>query len=167
MKKITGKVFVILSFAILLLALAATTVWIVGPYFCQDPMIELNKQTPVVIWKDTENRVIWNQRTYDAQWRFPVKLKDISPYVIKVMLATEDANFYSHSGVDYFAIARAVKQNIFFQRRISGASTITMQLANFTLSGKRSWSKKIIQAFRARKLEQLYSKERILEEYLN
>jgi penicillin-binding protein 1C len=167
MKKITGKVFVILSFAILLLALVATTVWIVGPYFCQDPMIELNKQTPVVIWKDTENRVIWNQRTYDAQWRFPVKLKDISPYVIKVMLATEDANFYSHSGVDYFAIARAIKQNIFFQRRISGASTITMQLANFTLSGKRSWSKKIIQAFRARKLEQLYSKERILEEYLN
>ena len=167
MKNFSGKVFIIFGFLILLLIFILAIVWIIGPYFCTDPMIELNRQTGVVVWKDNENRVIWNQRTYDAQWRFPVKLKDVSPNVIKVMLAAEDANFYSHSGVDYFAIARAFKQNLLFQRRISGASTITMQLANFTLDGKRSWSKKIVQAFKARKLEQLYSKEKILEEYLN
>jgi penicillin-binding protein 1C len=167
MKKFTGKVIVIVISTILLLTILLAIGWLIGPFFCQDPMLELNKQTGVVTYFDNENRVIWYRRTYDAQWRFPVKLKDISPNVIKVMLATEDANFYSHSGVDYFAIARAFKQNILFQRRISGASTITMQLANFTINGRRSWSKKFIQAFRARKLEQLYSKDRILEEYLN
>ena len=108
------------------------------------------------------------RRTYDAQWRFALKLSEISPETVRIMLAVEDRNFFLHKGVDFGAFFRAFSQNLRHGRIISGASTITMQLAGMTQTGpRRSLKRKLEQIIRARRLEQLHSKERILEEYLN
>lgn len=138
------------------------------PGMTPDPMTILERQTPARIWLDETGRIIHTRRTYDAQWRFELKLSEISPETIRIMLAVEDRNFYRHNGVDPAAFFRAFSQNLRHGRIISGASTITMQLAGMTQTGpRRSLKRKLEQIIRARRLEQLYSKERILEEYLN
>ncbi len=142
-------------------------VWFAAPYYADDPMNELAKQTPVRTWYDRNGKILWHERTFDAQWRFPVPLSKISPNVIRVILSAEDASFYEHSGVDYSAVCRAAWQNVAFVRRVSGASTISMQLAGMTLPGKHGFKRKFIQAVKARKLEMRHSKEEILTEYLN
>ena len=151
-----------------LLALGSA-VWIAAPYFVADPLIELReKQTPVRIWRDRRGEILWHERTYDAQWRFPVPLDRISPHVARVILAAEDSSFYEHSGVDYAAVCRAAWQNLVSARRISGASTISMQLAGMALGpGRHDLRRKFLQAAMARKLERLHSKDEILAEYLN
>ena len=138
------------------------------PRLMSDPMAELERQTPVRIWTDEQGRILHVRRTYDAQWRFDVELDQISPEVIRTILATEDRNFYQHHGVDFAAVFRACGQNLTHGRIVSGASTITMQLAGMTETGpRRSLFRKFRQFLKARRLEQLYSKDRILKEYLN
>ena len=133
-----------------------------------DPMTILEQQTPARVWLDENGRGVHVRRTYDAQWRFELKLGEISPETVRIMLAVEDRNFYQHKGVDLAAFFRAFSQNLRHGRIISGASTITMQLAGMTQTGpRRSLKRKLEQIIRARRLEQLYSKDRILEEYLN
>jgi len=142
--------------------------WIASPYFVEDPMELLARQTPVRTWTDRNGHVLWHERTYDAQWRFPVPLDRISPHAVRVILAAEDASFYRHSGVDYFAVCRALWQNLVSGRRISGASTISMQLAGMALPpGRHDLKRKFLQAAMARKMEKRHAKEEILEEYLN
>ena len=138
------------------------------PSMTPDPMIELKKQTPARLWLDENGRIVHVRRTFDAQWRFEVKLSEISPETVRIMLAVEDRNFYRHNGVDLAAFFRAFSQNLRHGRIISGASTISMQLAGMTQAGpRRSLKRKLVQIIRARRLEQLYGKNRILEEYLN
>ena len=138
------------------------------PRLTPDPMADLGQQTPARVWLDESGRTVHVRRTYDAQWRFAVKLSGISPETVRIMLAVEDRNFYRHKGVDFGAFFRAFSQNLRHGRIISGASTITMQLAGMTQTGpRRSLKRKLEQVIRARRLEQLHSKERILEEYLN
>ena len=138
------------------------------PRFEPDPMKELRKQTPSRIWTDEYGQVLHVRRTYDAQWRFEVPLARISPTVVQTILLVEDRNFYRHGGVDFSAAFRAFFQNLRFGRVVSGASTVTMQLAGMTEEGpRRSLMRKVRQIIKARRLEQLYSKNQILEEYLN
>ena len=147
---------------------AGIAVWIAAPFAVNDPMIALARQTPCRVWTDRGGHVLWNERTYDARWCFPVPLEKISPHAIRVILAAEDASFYRHSGVDYAAVCRALWQNLSSARRISGASTISMQLAGMALPpGRHDLKRKFLQAALARKLERLHSKEEILTEYLN
>ena len=94
------------------------------------------------------------------------------PEVIKnAFISAEDKNFYSHVGVDIKALGRAVLgniQNFGTGRRSKGASTITQQVAkNFLLTNERSYVRKIKEAILALRIEQAYSKDRILELYLN
>ena len=150
------------------LLVAGWAVWIVAPYCVDDPMDALARQTPVRTWTDRNGYVLWHERTYDAQWRFPVPLRRISPHAVRVILAAEDAAFYDHSGVDYAAVCRALRQNLVSGRRISGASTISMQLAGMALPpGRHDLKRKFLQAVLARKMEKRHTKEKILEEYLN
>lgn len=147
---------------------AGWAVWIVSPYCVGDPMELLARQTPVRTWTDRDGRVLWHERTYDSQWRFPVPLDRVSPHAVRVILAAEDASFYEHSGVDYAAVCRAAWQNLVSARRISGASTIPMQLAGMALPpGRHDFRRKFLQAALARKMEMCHSKKEILEEYLN
>lgn len=97
-----------------------------------------------------------------------VKLSDISPWLVKSTLAVEDRRFYEHAGVDLRGLARAAWVDVRHLSKQQGASTLTQQLArNLYLSHERTWTRKLKEAWYAAKLEQTYSKEEILELYLN
>ena len=162
------KISAYLLFGVLSFLISGAVCWFAAPYFVPDPMEFLEKQTPVRIWLDRNGKEVYLERTYESQWRFPVPLDRISPHAVRVILAAEDSGFYSHRGIDYASVLRAAWQNLSSFRVISGASTITMQLAGMCLPEKRrSPRRKLIQAIYARKLEMCHSKSFILEEYLN
>lgn len=87
---------------------------------------------------------------------------------IDLFLLAEDKRFYSHGGVDWISAGRAFIQNVLSKERVSGASTITMQLARIIEpSAKRNWSAKIKDVWNAHRLESRFTKNQILELYLN
>ncbi len=98
-------------------------------------------------------------------------IKVIPKQVIDAFLSAEDKNFYTHSGVDLTGVARAIVvniQNIGKGRRLVGASTITQQVAkNFLLSNEASYERKIKEALLAFRLEKAFTKDQILELYMN
>ena len=154
--------------AFLVFAVLALAVWIAAPYCVADPMIRLRQITPAHTYLDRNGVPVFYETTYDYEWRFPVELKDIAPDAVSIMLSAEDYAFYDHGGVDYQAVLRALWQDVRNLKIISGASTITMQLAGFALADHRpSLVRKFKQAAMARRLEQLYTKDEILTEYLN
>lgn len=100
--------------------------------------------------------------------RTSVKLDQISPYLVKATLAVEDRNFYHHIGFDVKGMARAVLVNIEHLDTVQGASTLTQQLArNLYLSHERTWTRKAKEAMYTAQLEMKYSKDEILQMYLN
>lgn len=99
--------------------------------------------------------------------RTPIKLKDMPPYVYQASIAIEDKNFYKHFGFDFLGIIRAAKNSVLNQS-LQGGSTITQQLVkNALLTRERTWQRKIKEAFLTIATEVLYSKDDILEMYLN
>ena len=108
---------------------------------------------------------------YALQKRLFIPYESIPKKVIYSFLSSEDKNFFSHPGVDAKSITRAIiknLQNIFSEKRLEGASTITQQVAkNFLLSSEVSLKRKIKEAILAFRIERAYTKERIMELYLN
>ena len=97
-----------------------------------------------------------------------VKLENVSPWMVKAILAAEDSKFYKHSGIRPVAILRAATIDLVFRGAHQGGSTITQQLArNLFLSKEKTIMRKIKEAIIALRLEKVYSKEQILEMYLN
>jgi len=100
-----------------------------------------------------------------------VPIEVIPPIVKQAFISAEDKNFYSHQGVDYFAVARAMVsnlQNMGSGRRPEGASTITQQVAkNFLLTNEVSYKRKIREAILAFRMERAMNKQKLLELYLN
>jgi penicillin-binding protein 1A len=97
-----------------------------------------------------------------------VKLKDLPPFLPKAFVAIEDRRFYSHLGIDVFAVLRALTRNVTAGSTVEGGSTLTQQLAkNLFLTQERTVSRKIQEAILAVWLEQKYTKDQILELYLN
>ncbi|MDO5114458.1 MAG: PBP1A family penicillin-binding protein [Synergistaceae bacterium] len=97
-----------------------------------------------------------------------VKLDSISPWMVKAILAAEDDKFYEHSGIRPIAIMRAVMVDIFHRGAKQGASTITQQLArNLFLSSEKTIIRKAKEAVLALRLERIYTKDELLEMYLN
>jgi penicillin-binding protein 1C len=116
---------------------------------------------------DNKGEVINSFLTKDQKWRMKTELGEISPLLQKTIIAKEDRHFYSHPGVNPFAVIRATFSNLFNMRRMSGASTITMQVAKMLEPGKRNMWSKMREMFRALQLELKYSKKEILQLYLN
>lgn len=108
---------------------------------------------------------------YAAEKRLFVPIEKIPDKVKHAFIAAEDKHFYTHSGIDYIGIVRAVLGNlkkIGTGRRPAGASTITQQVAkNFLLSSELSYTRKIKEAILARRIDKAFSKDHILELYLN
>src|SRR6266705_5744152 len=105
---------------------------------------------------------------FHVERRIFVSLGQMPPALKQAIIATEDARFYSHFGVDPMGIARAVYQNFRRGRIVEGGSTITQQLAKILfLTPDRSLERKLKEAVLAVELERRYSKDRILEIYLN
>src|SRR5229473_4684244 len=98
----------------------------------------------------------------------PLTLQEMSPYLPKAVIATEDRRFYSHFGIDPIGLVRASIANLTAGRVVQGGSTITQQLAkNLFLTPERSLSRKIRETILALWLERRFSKDQILEIYLN
>ncbi len=116
---------------------------------------------------DNKGELINAYLTKDQKWRMKTELEEISPLLRKTILAKEDKYFYSHPGVNPFAVGRAFFKNIFRMKITSGASTITMQVARALEPGKRNIWSKLREGFRAFQLEWKYSKKEILQLYLN
>ena len=108
---------------------------------------------------------------YALQKRIFIPYDFVPKNVINSFLSAEDKNFFSHPGIDAKSITRAViknLKNIFSEKRLEGASTITQQVAkNFLLTNEVSIKRKIKEAILAFRIERAYSKERIMELYLN
>lgn len=105
---------------------------------------------------------------YSRERRLYVPIQIMPKMVISAFISAEDKNFYRHVGIDPEGIARAVVNNIAHPGRRQGASTITQQVAkNFLLSNAQTFDRKIKEMLLALKIETTYSKERILDLYLN
>ena len=109
-----------------------------------------------------------NGDAYTASSEKSVSLKDISKDLINATISTEDKNFYKHQGFDFLRILKAMFVNIKSGETLQGASTITQQYAkNLFLEFDKTWDRKIKEAWITIRLESHYSKDEILEGYLN
>ena len=114
---------------------------------------------------DNENKIIYT--TASAEHRLPVKMDKIPKHVRAAFVSIEDNRFYEHSGIDYRGTFRAFISNLKGEE-VQGGSTITQQLAkNAFLTQERTISRKIKEAFLARQMENKYTKDEILNMYLN
>jgi penicillin-binding protein 1C len=103
----------------------------------------------------------------DGQWRTTLSEDQISPHLLKAIVAVEDGRFYRHNGVDWKAAAAAAWQDLTALRAKRGGSTITMQLQRLRQPIAHSFAGKFEQAVRAAQIERTIGKQRILVEYLN
>lgn len=97
-----------------------------------------------------------------------VDLEDVNQSFLESIIAIEDKRFYEHKGIDFLSLTRAIKVNLFNQSKSQGASTITQQYARLLyLNNDKTWKRKINETFIALRMETHYTKEEILEGYVN
>ncbi|MDB2326474.1 transglycosylase domain-containing protein [Candidatus Actinomarina sp.] len=112
----------------------------------------------------SDNQIL--DELHDGLNRDPIKLSDVPPFVINTLLAAEDSNYYQHEGIDFIAILSAVVDNLRGVTR--GGSTITSQVAKQSFVGDEiSIRRKVAEAVVAAELERRYTKDQILEYYIN
>jgi penicillin-binding protein 1A len=100
--------------------------------------------------------------------RIVVPVNRMPRKLIQAFVAAEDANFYSHGGIDYFGIVRAAVKNVLSMRKKEGASTITQQVTkSMLLTSEKKFSRKIKEAILAKRMEEKLTKDEILYLYLN
>ncbi|MEO8382172.1 MAG: transglycosylase domain-containing protein, partial [Acidobacteriota bacterium] len=105
---------------------------------------------------------------YSIQKRIVVQKKDIAQNLVNAIIATEDAEFYRHGGIDPKGIARAAIKNIIEGRKVQGASTLTQQLAKQVfLTPDKTFRRKINEMFLAVQIEKDFTKDQIFELYAN
>lgn len=105
---------------------------------------------------------------FGTKRRIPVKLQKIPKQLVNAFIATEDARYYENPGVDFVGLIRAAMAVISSGRKVQGASTITMQVArNFFLSSKKTYWRKINEILLALEIDRNFSKDDILQLYLN
>ncbi|MFW6035728.1 MAG: penicillin-binding protein 1C [Halothermotrichaceae bacterium] len=129
-----------------------------------DPLFLQDYSTVILDENDNYLRLFLND---NQQWYFPPDDTKIPYKLKKAVINYEDKRFYSHSGIDFFALGRALYQNVKAGKIISGASTITMQVARISRSKDRTISNKLIEMIHSVKLEMKYSKNDILELYFS
>ncbi|EPL6454742.1 MULTISPECIES: peptidoglycan glycosyltransferase/peptidoglycan DD-transpeptidase MrcA [Providencia] len=127
-------------------------------------MKDIRLQIPMQVYS-ADNELI---AQYGEKRRIPLPLAEIPPLMVKAFIATEDSRFYDHHGIDPIGIFRAVSVMASSGHASQGASTITQQLArNFYLSPEKTLMRKAKEAFLAIRIEQIFSKDEIMELYLN
>jgi penicillin-binding protein 1C len=130
------------------------------------PMTALHRQ-PAVIVTDREGSPLRIFLPADEQLRIPVSVGEVAPVFVRALVASEDRWFYQHPGVNPLAIVRALWANVRHGKVVSGASTITMQIARMAEPKSRTLWAKCWEIFRALQLERHFSKDNLLELYLN
>lgn len=158
MKKKIKKIIKIIAIPLAIVLAAHLAVYL---YCLITPKMEINKDSSFYLY-DKENTLVFQT---DDDW---VPLDKISNNLINATISTEDKYFYKHIGFDYLRIGKAIIVNIVNHDKSEGASTITQQYArNLFLNFDKTWKRKIDEALLACELEVHYTKEEILEGYLN
>jgi penicillin-binding protein 1C len=119
-----------------------------------------------VVITDRGGRVLYQARTRSGALLMPVRVEDVSPWVVPALLAAEDARYYRHPGADPVAIVRAIAQLVVERRVVSGASTLTQQLARNVEPRPRNALGKLGEIVTALRIERELDKRTILSEYL-
>ena len=152
------KIIKILLLPIVLFVLVNTLVYL---YCIITPKIEIKKEQSFYLYDSSEELIFGNNNSW-------VDLSNISNNLINATIATEDRYFYKHIGFDYLRIGKALITNIIKRNKSEGASTITQQYArNLFLNFDKTWKRKLEEALLACELEVHYTKDEILEGYLN
>lgn len=147
--------FLFISFVVIMIGLYTYA------YF--SPKLDLKKSGSLYLY-DNRGELIY-QGSRSNEW---ANIEDMSEDLINAVIAVEDKNFYKHNGFDYLRIAKAMMLNIKKRDIVQGASTISQQyIKNLYLDFDQKWSRKIEEAFLTLELEVHYSKDEILEGYLN
>lgn len=132
-------------------------------YVKMSPKVKINSANSLVLYD--ANKEVFFQGNESKEW---VDLDHISDYLIQATIYTEDKNFYKHPGFDFFRILKAGYINITSGKTMQGASTITQQYAkNLFLDFDKTWKRKWDELWYTIKIEASYSKDEILEGYLN
>ncbi len=162
------RYFLILGVVCILLGLAGVGViyWLIAPRLPSvEALRDVTMQVPLRVYS-ADNKLI---ATFGETRRIPVKIEQVPDQVKNAFIAAEDANFYTHPGVDYQGILRAV--GLMISKRtlhVPGGSTITQQVArDFFLSSEVSLSRKATEIFLSFRIENSFTKDEILELYLN
>lgn len=132
------------------------------------PLVDsLHSYRPSVITRvHDRNGRVFNE--YSIQRRIVLTKDQIAPHLINAIVATEDANFYRHGGIDPRAIARAAIKDLIARKKVEGASTLTQQVAKQVfLTTEKTWTRKINEAFLAIEIEKNFTKDQIFELYAN
>jgi len=143
-----------------------TAYWLIAPRLPSvDTLKDVRLQVPLRI-KSADDKLI---ATFGETKRTPVRIQDVPDQLKHAFLAAEDADFYSHRGIDAGGIARAVWLTVTTgNKHVAGGSTITQQVARmFFLSSEVSYTRKLSEIFLAFRIENALSKDEILELYLN
>lgn len=130
------------------------------------PVTTLYRQ-PAIVVSDRNGAPLRIFLPPDEQLRLPLTLSEIAPVLLETLIASEDRWFYQHPGVNPFAIVRAVWANLRSGKVVSGASTISMQIARMAEPKSRTSWAKCQEMFRALQLERRFSKTELLQFYLN
>lgn len=156
------KIWIFLAFIVLIFISSISFI------YCKFDMQNMkedieNRYSQVVV--DNRGKIIGAYLNQDEQWQ--VKGDGKIPSRLELAVLTfEDREFYNHNGINYLAILRAIKTNIFQRKRI-GASTITMQVAKLYKNRNRNYINKVLEIIEAKKIENNIGKEEILKLYLN
>lgn len=128
------------------------------------PKLQLYKSNDISIYDNSNNKIIQTHANKMGEY---VSLKEMSPYLPIAFVAAEDHRFYNHYGYDLKGITRAFISTI-FKKKTQGGSTITQQLARtLYLNNEKTFSRKLQEAILTARIETNYSKDEILEHYLN
>ncbi len=156
------------ALVVAILTLLPPAAIVVASYFVELPQELLEGPPSTSIWiLDRDGHLLREARADDgtrARW---VPLDELGPTAISAMIAAEDRRFRSHHGVDAIAVLRAIGSGVWHRRIVSGASTITMQLARTLRPRPRTLAGKVREMVLALRIERSVSKDRILEEYAN
>jgi len=166
-----GKINVVLFVvAVVLAVIAGAGVGTFAAFIEESPQLRLLDE-----WRPSVNTRIYAAdgslvKEFAEERRTLVRLSEVPLTLQYAFLAAEDSRFYDHCGIDFLATGRAVAKNVMAGQRKQGASTITQQLARnlpIGLGRERTWPRKIKEAFIALQIERKFTKDEILELYIN
>ena len=151
------KVLIILLILIFILTIAYFLIYFIG----SKNKLNINKSNSYYIYDKDKNLM----NGLSDEW---VKKKDISEFALNATISIEDKNFYKHHGFDFLRIAKSLYVNLINKDTLQGASTISQQYTkNLFLDFNKTWKRKVKEAWLTVRLESQYSKDEILEGYLN
>ena len=158
--KLKKRLFKYFFFILLFIIFSINGIYLIAKH---KEKLDINNVNSFYLYDNNTN--LYFQGSNGKEW---VKLNDINPYVIKTTINIEDKNFYSHHGFDILRIAKALFNNIKNKKIVEGASTITQQYAkNLYLDFDKTLKRKIDELWITIQIETHYTKDEILEGYLN